>query len=261
MKKRIFTQALLGVSVILLAGCQTARNQQVVVENQEYVLKHFTHVTEEVFPLTISMDIPVKGPQCVLDSITVFLNETLYKFYDDGMDRHIPYDRVYSEDTGRLLSHYRDSYTSYFLNDSTYMHEFGSDCLEVKLAAQTDTYVTYEIDWIFFGEGVEIMTDWATFFLSDGHRLKEIISPADLLRFYQEHPEYRSDIVWENVCYESQETDGDGMCGINGTVGLLKDSLAHQYAYFAGVFEDLKYPLDAIAPYLSEEAQALAKAR
>lgn len=94
-----------------------------------------------------------------------------------------------------LMEHYRDAYSPFFLADSADQHEFLSDCLAMNLVAQSNTYVTYEVDWIFFGEGNEAAKEWVTFVLADGHRLKEIISNKNMLRFYKKHPELRDEDI------------------------------------------------------------------
>lgn len=76
-----------------------------------------------------------------------------------------------------------------------------------------------------------------------------------MLRFYREHPELRNADVWENLL--NLAYDEDSLSDIVCSVGLLDDSLGHQYVYTTGIFEDIRYPMDSIAPYLTEEAQAL----
>ena len=242
--------------LLMLTSCRTTpkgNDQQFVTENHMCVLKNYTHITTEVLPLYISIDLPVKGPQQLMDSLTVFLNQTLYHYFDNGDDRHLPYETVYSKDVNQLAEHYWDTYKRFFLNDSTDEHEFESDCLSVILCAQTDSYVTYEVDRLFFGEGDEVSKEWVTFLLSDGQRLKEIISNKDMLRFYEEHPELRSHDLWEQILSHDEGTD------FVGEVGLLNDSVAQQYVYAPGIFEDVRYPLDIIAPYLTKNVRKLIK--
>ena len=219
------------------------------------MLKHYKHLTGEVFPITIAIDIPVEGSGALVDSITTFFNENLYAFFDNGEDRHLSYESVISKNIKWLIEHYRVAYSPYFPADSTTEHEFSTDCLEMKLVAQTSAYVTYEINRIFYGEGTEIAKDWVTFVKSDGHRLKEIINNNEMLRFYREQPLLRSENIWENLhnhCDE-EKSPHDIVC----SVGLLNDSLVHQYVYAPGIFEDVKYPLSKITPYLSKEAKDL----
>ena len=243
-----------------MMSCQSSRDrnsQTVVTERQECFLKYFEHLPGQIDTLTIGIDVPVKGSRQVIDSITVFLNQTLYAFFDDGEDCHLPYEQVYSKNVRKLASHYREAYAPLFMTDGKDFHEFGSDCLEIGLAAQTDTYVTYEIDHIFFGEGLEVAKEWVTFVKSDGRRLKEVISGAGLLRFYKDCPEYRNEDIWRDVCFYAP--DSTDVRKIEGTTGLLPDSVEHQYLYAPGIFEDVSYPLEAIGPYLSQEALALIK--
>ncbi|MBR5656177.1 MAG: hypothetical protein IKW98_05780 [Prevotella sp.] len=256
MKLSLFFVGVLLVAMFSLESCksnETVGIQPLVVERQECFLKNYTHLTE-VLPLTIDIDLPVEGPQLLVDSVTTFLNEALYEFFDNGEECHLPYDSVFSKDVKRLAEHYRDAYKPFFLADGVNEHEFGADCLELNLVAQTDTYVTYEVDNVFFGEGVETSTEWVTFVKNDGHRLGEVISEDGLLRFYREHPNLRSEDVWSNVQFHLSDSSGVGLVC---EVGLLNDSVAHQYVYATGIFEDLKYPLDSIAPYLSKEAREL----
>ena len=244
--------------VLMLTNCQPNQkdSQLLVTERQECKLGDYTHMTGEVFPLTIGIDIPTEGPQALVENITDFLNEELYDFFDNGLNI-IPYESLYSKDANHLAEHYREAYAaSFFAGDST-VYEFPPCCLEIKLAAQTKTYVTFQVNHIFFGEGVEVMTEWTTFDKSDGHRLQEVISDAEMLRFYREHPELRNNDVWSDIQLYYQEDDAAS--GLSGNVGLLNDSLAHQYTYAPGIFEDMTYPLEAIAPYLSQEAQELIK--
>ena len=229
---------------------QKAFGQPIVTENHECFLKNYTHITSEIIPLFINIELPVKGPRPLIDSLTDFLNESLYHYFDNGEDRHLPYKAVYSKDIMHLIEHYRDAYKPFFLPDSTDQHEFLSDCLTLNIVAQTNTYVTYEVDWIFFREGNEVSTEWVTFVVTDGHRLKEIISNENLLRFYKEHPELRNEDIWEH--YHSYDRSY-----LVDQVGLLNDSVSHRYALAPGIFKEAKYPLKAIAPYLSTEAKEL----
>lgn len=244
--------------VLMLANCQPNPKDSLllVTEKQECKLCDYTHVTGEIFPLTINIDIPAEGPEALVENITDFLNEELYDYFDNGMDI-IPYESLYSKDASHLIEHYREAYAAFFFAKDSTGYEFPPCCLEIRLAAQTKTYVTFQVDHIFFGEGVEVMTEWTTFGKSDGHRLQEVISDAEMLRFYREHPELRNNDIWENALLDCQE--GDAPSGFAGSVGLLNDALAHQYTYAPGIYEDMTYPLDAIAPYLSQEAQELIK--
>lgn len=230
---------------------QNGDSEALVIERQECVLKHFKHLTGEVFPVTVEIDIPVAGSEILLDSIATFFNESLYTFFDNGEERHLPYESVFSKDVKRLIEHYREAYSTFFQADSTEEHEFTTDCLEIRLVAQTSTYITYEANKIFYGEGIEIAKEWVTFSKNDGHRLIEIISNNELLRFYREQPQLRNEAIWEDIFNHScgEKKPHEVVC----SVGLLNDIIIHQYVYAPGIFEDATYPLDGIASYLSKE--------
>lgn len=228
-----------------------ASAQPVSVERQVCFLKHFTHLPNVVCDLDITLDIPVSGPQRLRDSITDFFNRQLYRFFDDGEHCHLPYGRVYSANPRGLAERYREAYRPFFLEDSTEIHEFYTDCLMLKLVAQTYVYVTYEIDYLFFGEGLEVGTDWVTFVKSDGHRLTEIVSDENMMRFYEEHPELRNEEIWDYVQWELSLGNDSWV----GSAGLLNDSVAYQFIFAQGIYEDLMYPLEVLKPYLSEEAR------
>ena len=258
LRKAYCYPAVLLIAVSMLAGCQSTRNKELLLtERQECFLKSFSHLPGQVDTLTIGIDVPVKGPQRMIDSITVFLNQALYAFFDDGGDCHLPYEHVFSKKVRKLASHYREAYAPFFMADGANYHEFASDYLEVRVIAQTETFVTYEVDHCFFGEGLEVAKEWVTFVKSDGHRLNEVISRADLMRFYTDCPEYRQEDIWTDVHFNAP--DSTNVREIDGTTGLLPDSVVHQYVYAPGIFEDVNYPLEAIGAYLSREAQELVK--
>lgn len=242
-------------AVFLLVGCSSAIKKQddsVIIERQECFLKHFTHLSESDCDLSIAIDIPVQCPQPLIDSITVFLNEQLYMYFDTP-DGSLPYKSVFSTDLRTLVEHYRDAYSPFFNSDSTQICEFQTHCLELNMVAQTASYVTYEIVWIYFGEGLEEQRSWATFAKSDGHRLKEVATTEEMARFFIDYPEQRNDDVWEDVRNRASEGNSYSL----NNVGLLNDSLVLQYSWCPGVYEESKYPLQLVKPYLSSEAQDL----
>ena len=250
---------LTAVVIFALTSCGEKKDvsaQNIETEYQECILRNHTHVTGAVYPFFIGIDLPVKGPQVLMDSLTSFLNETLYKYFDDGDKHHLTYESVYSRDIEHLLGHYQEVYRPFFLADSSEGHEFNSDCLTIQLVAQTDEYVTYVLNWIYFLEGDVVANEWVTFAKSDGHRLGEIISDENMRRFYEEHPECWDKGIWELTQWKFSE--GNDMLAGN-PVGLVGDTVFCQYMFAPGILEDLKFPLASIKPYLSEEVQKLVK--
>ena len=247
------------ISMLTLAGCQPKSGtdtQDLITERQECYLKDTPYPTGGERAQTVAIDIPVSGPQTLVDSVLALINEELYAYFDN-YTYYVPTDSLLHGDVRKLIERYRDRYSPFF-TDTLTAYDFTTDCLELNLVAQTNSYVTYAVNCIHYGEGIEVSTDWETFAKSDGHRVKEIISEQEMARFYAEHPELRDENVWANELRFHRE---NGRWNIVCSVGLLNDSLAHQYGYAAGIFEDLKYPFDVISPYLSGEAQELIKGK
>ena len=92
MKTIIFNIIICALIPMLTSCCtiQKENDQQFVTKNHMCVLKSYTHITTEVMPLYISIDLPVKGPQPLMDSLTIFLNQVLYHYFDNGDDKHLP---------------------------------------------------------------------------------------------------------------------------------------------------------------------------
>lgn len=228
---------------------QNEGGEALVTERQDCVLTTIRHLmTGEPIDIGISVDVPTAGNQVLKDSVMAFLNEELYRFFDSGEEKHLPYDSVFTNDS-QLLTHYREAYQGFIERDSDF---FDSHYLKLTLVAQTDTYVTYEADWSFHGEGIETYQDWQTFSKSDGRSFDKVVSDEDLLRFLEEHPDQRSNDMWEDIQFKRKE----GTLLVDN-IGLLRDSVAHQHCYANGIYETVKYDLKSILPYLSEETKKL----
>lgn len=257
-KRTISALAITVVALSLLttgfAANPQGGNDTLVIRQHTCFLKDYTHLQEKDCGLGIVADLPVKGPKTLIDSITEFLNEELYGYFDyDADNHHLPYKKVFSTDIQHLLKHYQKVYRPYYDVKNPNICEFVTHCIELNLVAQTATYVTYEVVHQFFGEGLEEARSWVTFAKSDGHRLQEVITTDNLLRFFQEHPEQRNNHIWNDIMTTMNK---DGFLRPYN-VGLLNDSLAFQYVWAPGVFDDFKCSLEPWKPYLTPEAQEL----
>lgn len=227
-------------------------DEPLVVERQECVLQKVKHhVTGMPYKRKVTVDVPIKGKKVLVDTVITFLNKSLYEFFEPNNGAHLAYDDVASSDSRHLLAHYKKAYRKWYKSDRFYLN---NDFFEVLLVAQTDDYVTYERDWSFWGEGITTNQDWTTFMKSNGHRISEVISEENLLRFLKEHPDQRDNNIWEDIQYKKKE----GVTGMEN-VGLLKDSVVHQHCYAYGIYETTKYDLKVIMPYLSQEALLLVR--
>ena len=216
-------------------------------------------IPSEDFDIGMMVDVPVEGGQAVTDSIIRFVNGELYDFLESGNKPHFKPKKVYCSDAKQLLQHYYDLYKP-FIVDTCYFGEeplccFDSHFLSIFLLDQTDTFVTYEVDKIFIGEGVAADRSWVTFCKSDGHRLGEVISTESLLRFFEDCPELQNEIYAElqYPLSEGDKVDWRSHFGLTGTCVM------HQYTLAPGIFEDAEYKLKYIQPYLSDEAKILSQ--
>ena len=233
--------------VLIEAGCASNREvSQPVVETQTCVLKHVNFYDLDEYDMAITIDIPANIPPMLTDSITAFINERLYDYFDNGEDIHLPYKSVYTSDLRHLANHYWNSYRSFYDERNP-----DFDWLDLNLVAQTDSYVTYEAVNAFRGEGIHEFREWVTFVKEDGHRLKEAISCEDMKRLCVDHPE----LVDDGILCDIQYRQAEGY-GVMYEVGLLNDSLAFMYVWGNTGHDDVyKYDMRIIKPYLSEEAR------
>lgn len=220
------------------------------VETQTCILKHVNFYDLDEFDMAITIDIPINTPKELADSITAFLNERLYQYFDNGEDIHLPYESVYTSNLQHLANHYWSAYRSFYDEKDP---EF--DWLDLNLVAQTDSYVTYEAVKAFRGEGIHEFREWVTFVMEDGHRLKEAISFEDMKRLCEDLPE----LMDSDILCDAQYRQAEGY-SVMYEVGLLKDSLAFMYVWGNTGHDDVyKYDMRIVKPYLSKEAQKLVR--
>lgn len=239
---------LTGVIVVLSVGCGANRKaaKPLAVERQICPLKHIVIEHLDEFDATISYDYPVNAPKCLTDSITEFFNRNLYDYFEDGTEIHVPYQNVYSTDLPHIAERYWNAYKSFYEDNDLSTH-----WLDMNMVAQTDTYITYQAIWAFRGEGVHEGYEWITFVKNDGHRLNEVISDENLLRFFEDYPELSYSDIMDAI--RRNLSAGFSFC----ETGLLNDSLAFVYEWAGGHNDIEKYDLNIIKPYLSKEAQKL----
>ena len=254
-----------GIITLVLTGFNTSdkpKKQPFEVERQQCVLQFMVGIIpSEDFHIGITMDVPVDGDPVLVDSVVRLLNRALYLYLDDRSEPRFRPEEVYCNDGKQLLKHYRETYKP-FIADTCYKG-FGLDCcpsffhyLTATMVEQTDTYVTYRVTTYFVGEGDFEYSDWVTFYKSDGHRLREVISDDDFLRFLEENPDQRANSGWDDM--QSRISAGYDVGGMN-YFGLKKDKVWNEYIYAPGIIDTTWYDMKVIKPYLSEEAKKLLK--
>ena len=243
-----------GIMALALTGYNTStksRKQPLVVERQECVLQFMVGIIpSEDFHIGITMDIPVDGDPVLVDSVMRLLNQAIYNFMDDRSKPYFAPEKVYCADTKRLLQHYHDAYRPFIVDtcykgDEPYCFPDFFHYLTVVMVEQTEKFVTYKVSVYFVGEGDFEYSTWVTFDKRDGHRLPEVISDADFMRFLEEHPDQRTD-TW-----------GDMQYNISEGYGIKSDKVWNEYHYDPGIIDTMWYDMKVIKPYLSKEAKEL----
>lgn len=235
-------------------GCRSAQTEPskdlVVVEQTDTVRGNY----EEWAAFTI--DVPVKGPQPLVDSVMAFINGELYEACESNVhfeDLPVLFSReeVFTDDGERLLSHYMEKYRLH-IQDSLW-RTFGQ---MIKLEAQTDKYVTYGLEFFFCGAGCSSQKYYYTFDKSDGHQVREVISHDNLIRFFEDYPEYNTigADAWSGMpgWQFSQENHFDNTC-----CGLLDSCFILAIPNYGNHFLLADFPYSQVFSYLTPEAQKL----
>ena len=252
-----------GIITLAFTGFSTPtkpKKQPLVVERQEWIMQYMVGcIPSEDFHVGITMDVPVSGDPVLVDSVVRLLNQAIYLFFGENEPR-FALEEVYCADGKRVLQHYREKYSPYIVDtcyrcDQPHCFPHFFEYLTATMVEQTDTYVTYRVATYFVGEGDFEYSDWVTFFKSDGHRLREVISDADFMRFLEENPDQRTG-AWEDM--QDRISAGYDVGGRN-YFGLKKDKVWNEYLYAPGIIDTTWYDMKAIKPYLSDEAKMLLK--
>lgn len=219
------------------------------------------HVENNYCYASFDIDVPINGPQVLVDSVMTLVNREVYKMCEycvefvDSPDEYVVYNEkeMFTNDGKRLLDHYMDKYKS-LIEDSLW-NTFG---LKLKMVAQTEKYVTYGAECFYCGANCSSEKHFYTFDKSDGHQVKGIISGDNLVRFFSDYPEYNSidDDPWFGRAgwQFSPEDDTNKY-----DYGLLDDHFSLVIQGCGNHFILLNFPYSQIFSYLSQEAQALVK--
>lgn len=256
---------LMTLAALLLLGCQHKQKSQpekqpqlVEVERQECVLQHMTGtIPSEEADIGMTIDAPISGDKVLIDSIVHLINAEMYDFLESGHETCFAPEEVYCADPKQLVKHYYDAYKP-FMIDSCHRDEqpycfCDTHYLNVILIDQTESFVTYEANGLFIGEGDCWYRKWVTFCPGDGHQLQEVITTEDFMRFFEDHPEQQDGFY---KIMKERLDEGDEVNWRN-TFGLTKDKLLLEFFFAPGIVDDAEYSMSDIKPYLSDEAQKL----
>jgi hypothetical protein len=257
MKKDWYLWLIAIAFTALVQGCGSAQKEPqkdlVVVEQRDSI------IGVQGDCASFLVDVPVNGPQHLVDSVLALLNSQVYKMceyctsFEDRPDEAVTYSpqEVFTADAEHLLSHYVEKYKR-LMEDSLW----NTFSLEMKLEAQTENFVTYGLEFMHCGAGCGSEKSYFTFSKADGHQVREIITHQNLVQFFQDHPEYKTvkadpwagELSWEfSEAYEFSNSQF-GLLGQHFTLSI-NEVVSH---YFL-----VDIPYTAIHPYLTPEAQAL----
>ncbi len=270
---------------------KSTNSQMLIVETQ--------HV--ECYETKLSVDVPIKGPQPLLDSIKIFLNQEVHDAFEGRLrewDREelgigtsaISAKEVFTDDISRLLSSYAKKYAALWNKYETtdydlYKYDIYTNLLMI---AQTDSYVTFvkEVTYCINGNHPKIEGCY-TFSKKDGHCINSVIGWKDLVRYVIERrPPYGVGAVCNDDAFSScvryyHYNNDDGLFKYDEEslqelenchdsvgsfcTGLMGESLWVSYGMTHSEWTYC-YGVDlidyeGIIPYLTKEAQELVKLR
>lgn len=262
-KSRFPFLSMAGIITLSLMCCHSLQTQKqpLVVERQECVLQHMVgFIPSHNIDIGMAIDVPVSGDKAVVDSIMRFINEAVYGFMESGEGSGFTLEQVCCADAKHFVKHYYDAYKP-LIADTCHEADGTPGCFcepeyfSVTMLGQTDMFVTYEISTLYLGEGATYIREWFTFHKDDGHRAAQSVITMDgLLRFFNEHPEERNELYGMMEDFMEYEEDVEG----RSAFGLSGDKVMHQFRIPGDVY-DAEYNMEAIRPYLTDEAKALLK--
>lgn len=248
----------LALTVVVLA-CQSGNRH---VSSQELVVMSLTDSVyggneyNNYYMASFTIDVPISGPKALVNSLLVVVNRELYNacegcaHFDDNVVAFSKKE-MFSDDAEFLLNHYMEKYKS-IIKDSLW-REYG---FYLKMEAQTETFVTYGLEYDYCGASCGSEKHYYTFNKHDGHLISEIINHNNLIRFFEDFPEYNSIGAdpWSGTSgwkfYPEDEFD-------NSCFGLLDDHFSLVIAGYGNHFLLIDFPYSKIITYLSSDVQKL----
>lgn len=246
----------LFLAAIILAlftvGCSEKKNKS--IESQPLVVERQYAKIEgcsEWDYLEFAIDVPIKGPQPLLDSIKWFLINELYQALPDDIADPFPYkaEEVNPYDMAHLLSSFTDKYSNKIKNDLD-----GFCSINLFLIAQTESFVTYGYECYHGSGSTGSALFLHTFSKTDGRRIENIISWNDVKRFIKRHP--NSDQPFDQSQLESKDIEDFNHFY---DAGLTEEGLLLVNEMTGNHYGTVTLKYKEVLPYISTEARNLVK--
>ena len=247
--------------IVGLFGCKSS-NLEILSDlevTEQIDSIHGSHEENDYCWASFNVDVPVNGPQMLVDSVMALVNREIYKMceycieFNDSPDEYVAYSEkeMFTNDGEHLLGHYMEKYKP-LIEDSLW-NTFG---LGLKMEAQTEKYVTYGVERFYCGASCSSEKHFYTFDKSNGHQVKEIIGLENLVRFFTDYPEYTSidDAPWFGRGGWQFSTEDDAN---KYDYGLLDDHFSLAIQGCGNHYLLLSFPYGQIFSYLLPEAQSL----
>ncbi len=256
---RRFTKINLLLTIVcisnLLSACDKndGMSRLMIVEKQRAEVV-FADTSKCCYKPQFYVDVPISGPKVLVDSVMFFLNEQLYQSCEEmlaiyGEEKHrLAFDDVKTNNSDNLLKTYVEKYRAYFEKE---LENFFT--VSMSMIAQTESFVTYGVEFYHCGGSCGSELKCYTFNKSDGHRIGEIISKEQLLKFLNDHPDYKKVVeenrppVDDNIAYDIRD------------VTLMQDSLLYVINGVVNHYSIMKVGYEDVMLYLSDEAKKLVK--
>lgn len=252
--------------IVVLLGCQSHNhkiNTSDLVTIEQIDSIQGCHEENSYCWAAFNIDVPVGGPQVLIDSVMTFLNKKMYNFCewcahesslyeDERWVKSFRPEEVFTNDGEEFLENYMKKYRP-LIQDSLWCEFFGMD---LKLESQTESFVTYAHEDNACGANCSSRKYYYVFDKHDGHIVKEIISKENIKQFFEDYPEHgglRGDWLWG---WPDWEYDADHIFE-NTDFGLCSD---YQSIVITGVgnhYYRMRIPYSQILSYLTPEARAL----
>ena len=250
----------IGLSAVVQGCGNVQKNVQadlVVVEQIDSI--QGCHEENNYSWASFNVDVPVSGPQNLVDSLMTLVNKEVYKMCEyciefvNSPEEYVAFSEkeMFTRDGKQLLSHYMEKYKP-LIADSLW-NTFN---LELKMEAQTEKFVTYGWEFTHCGGSCGSEKCYYTFDKTDGHLVREIITHQNLVRFFEDHPEYKTlkEDPWTGMPGWEFSADYEFE---NSMYGLLGDHFTLVINEVVNHYLLQEIPYSEISSYLTPEAQAL----
>jgi len=245
------------LAVLAISGCHNRNPYTDNKVSQDLVVETMadTTVLECIFSdsgdkyryeLGAEVDFPIDGPKPLIDSVKLFIKSELYQMFDWGADDsiHIPFEKTRTWTGDNIVTDYISHYSPLYVKSDL---GAGARYLTMFITTETDTYVTYYVEYCYCGAGCSYRYDFYTFRKRDGHLLKDILTEQNLNAFLKKFPQYKE--IIDRYTY----------------MGLTDEGLECHYLVTSDWpdynpdegWKEIIIPYSEIKPYLSKEAQEL----